>query len=253
MLLPMVANIIKRSLESTFYIGPFRERPQRYYTYRQVVQDYVGQTGENFSNHLYDETVLAKVNAELAAIGVEKEIEVVKPSGENGNFADLFTVNVKDLVNGQSVNIQHVGFGFSQLLPIVVQCVLAEDSTILIEQPELHLHPGMQAELGDMFIRSITSDKYPGQIVENQRANNSILIETHSEHLILRILRRIRETANDELPGTLPFIHPDDVAVLYVQPGENGSEVIEIPITEDGEFAEPWPNGFFAERAKELF
>ena len=53
--------------------------------------------------------------------------------------------------------------------------------------------------------------------------------------------------------GFLPAVHPDDVALLYVEPGRNGSEMIHIPITENGEFARPWPQGFFPERAKELF
>ena len=82
---------------------------------------------------------------------------------------------------------------------------------------------------------------------------NSFLLETHSEHLILRLLRRIRETSDGDLPeGKLP-IRPDQVAILYVQPGPKGAEVIEIPVNDDGEFDRPWPDGFFAERAKELF
>ena len=82
---------------------------------------------------------------------------------------------------------------------------------------------------------------------------NTFLLETHSEHLILRILRRIRETTDGELPAGLTPIRPEDVAVLYVSPGKDGCKVVEIPINPDGEFAEPWPDGFFPERAKELF
>ena len=81
----------------------------------------------------------------------------------------------------------------------------------------------------------------------------TFLIETHSEHLILRILRRIRETTDGELPADAMPITPEHLAVLYVQPGKEGSEVINIPVNEDGEFDRPWPQGFFAERAKELF
>jgi len=67
------------------------------------------------------------------------------------------------------------------------------------------------------------------------------------------VLRRIRETADDELPKDMKPIRPSDVAVLYVQPSGKGAEVVEIKATDDGEFATPWPNGFFAERARELF
>ncbi|MGH9879641.1 MAG: DUF3696 domain-containing protein, partial [Nitrososphaerales archaeon] len=72
-------------------------------------------------------------------------------------------------------------------------------------------------------------------------------------HLILRILRRIRETTDGELSSDLTPIKPEQVAVLYVLPDKDGSKIVEIPIRPDGEFAERWPQGFFPERAKELF
>ncbi len=81
---------------------------------------------------------------------------------------------------------------------------------------------------------------------------NKFIIETHSEHLMLRILRRIRETTDKELPEGYPPISPDQVSVLYVQPSKTGAEIIHIPVTKDGEFGRPWPQGFFAERVKEL-
>jgi predicted ATPase len=135
-----------------------------------------------------------------------------------------------------------VGFGLSQVLPVIVQSLISKKKNILIEQPEYHLHPRLQAELGDMFIEAALGER-----------RNTFLIETHSEHLILRILRRIRETAEGTLPADLPPIKPDDVSVVYVQPGDAGSRIIPLPVNEEGEFTEPWPEGFFTERAKELF
>ena len=112
----------------------------------------------------------------------------------------------------------------------------------MIEQPELHLHPALQTELVDLFIKSALG-----------KQENTFLIETHSEHLILRLLRRIRENAEGNLPEDIPKITPDDLAVVYVDQGEHGAEVTHIPVNEEGEFDRPWPKGFFAERAKELF
>jgi hypothetical protein len=79
--------------------------------------------------------------------------------------------------------------------------------------------------------------------------------------LILRILRRIRETTEKDftdwpeaLKNACPNgIRPEDVAVLYVEPGEEGAMVVELPVTADGDFSRPWPSGFFTERAKELY
>ena len=104
----------------------------------------------------------------------------------------------------------------------------------------MHLHPAMQAELGDVFIESALGER-----------KNTFLLETHSEHLILRILRRIRETTAEGKPGKggMPAIRPEDVSVVDVQPGPKGAEVIELPVTPDGDFSRPWPKGFFAERA----
>jgi hypothetical protein len=148
------------------------------------------------------------------------------------------------------VSLQDVGVGISQVLPVLMNAFGEEDSLIAVEQPEIHIHPALQAELADVFLESALGGN-----------RNTFLLETHSEHLILRILRRIRETTEGEMgdwPDVLKKacpngIRPVDVAVLYVQPGEEGAEVIELPVTADGDFSRPWPSGFFTERSKELY
>lgn len=140
------------------------------------------------------------------------------------------------------VTHRDVGVGISQLLPVLVYCYGLEQSLIAIEQPEIHVHPALQAELGDLFIESAMT------------RGNHFVLETHSEHLILRILRRIRGTAEGELEEGKTPIRPGDVCVLYISPGkENGSEVVHLPVNAEGDFDKPWPDGFFPERAKELF
>jgi hypothetical protein len=139
------------------------------------------------------------------------------------------------------VSHRDVGIGVSQVLPVLVSAYSFNDEVIAMEQPELHLHPALQAELGDVFIESAIERK------------NTFILETHSEHLILRLLRRIRETTDGELSQGLSPLTPDDICILYIKPSQKGSEIIKIPVTEDGEFKEKWPDGFFAERAEELF
>ena len=147
---------------------------------------------------------------------------------------------LRDKRSGIEVSMKDVGAGVAQALPVICSLVSAKNSVVAIEQPELHLHPRLQAELGDLFI-------------EAAGKNNAIIAETHSEHLILRILRRIRETTDDKLPKGMRPLRADDVCVLYVQPGESGSTVMQLEITSDGDFVQRWPNGFFADRLKELF
>jgi AAA15 family ATPase/GTPase len=160
-----------------------------------------------------------------------------------------------DTNNDTVVSHRDVGIGISQALPVLVSAFASRNQMIAIEQPEIHVHPKIQAELADVFIEAAL--KEGGQ-------KNTFILETHSEHLILRILRRIRETssgsyldaaldAQDEtaLDGHVP-ITPNDVSVFYVLPTPKGAQVIELPVTDEGDFSQRWPGGFFAERFQDL-
>jgi hypothetical protein len=148
---------------------------------------------------------------------------------------------------------QDVGVGISQLIPVVVLAVKEEIGLATVEQPELHIHPAVQVRLGDLFIRQVASS--PAR---------QFLLETHSEHLLLRLLRRIRETTENELPRGHPGLKPEQVSVVYVEPGDEQHKAAEghgppavrlkhLRIDETGEFLDRWPKGFFEERAEELF
>ncbi len=182
-----------------------------------------------------EDIVTSAVDAEALAERWAREL--VEARGEA--LHDLVLIDKR---TGTPVSHRDVGIGVSQVLPVLVSAYASNGLWVAIEQPEIHLHPALQAELGDVFLHSALG----GQ-------GNAFLIETHSEHLILRVLRRVRETTDGELPNGLPRVRPEDISVLYVQPGREGAEVIHIPVTPDGEFERPWPEGFFAERAKELF
>ncbi len=113
---------------------------------------------------------------------------------------------------------------------------------IALEQPEIHLHPALQAELGDLFISAALGER-----------KNTLLVETHSEHILLRIMRRMRETSSGKLPeGILP-ITPRDISVLFVEPDGSRSIVREMPLNERGELMKAWPGGFFEEGLREIF
>jgi len=141
-----------------------------------------------------------------------------------------------------SVNHRDVGMGVSQLIPILVYCYGLSNGLIAIEQPEIYLHPKLQAELGDVFIKSA---------LEKQK--NCFILETHSENLLLRIMRRMRQTFYEELPAGVPPVKPEDVSLLFVNPDEDGSIVMEMPLNEEGELEKSWPGGFFEEGLEEVF
>ena len=139
------------------------------------------------------------------------------------------------------VRTSDIGVGISQILPVVVAALDPDRPGITaIEQPELHVHPKIQVELGDLFAQRIDQ-------------GGVFLIETHSEHLMLRLLRRIEETHGEELPEGKPSLKPDQVSVVFLE--QVGSEVraTRLRIDETGEFKDRWPQGFFDERVDELF
>ena len=144
-----------------------------------------------------------------------------------------------DDLNNIEVAFSEVGVGISQLFPLVVAAVQARQGIIACEQPELHVHPRIQVGIGDLLTQS--------------NNKSTFLIETHSEHLILRILRRIRETSEGDLPEGLQSISPADVSIVYMEPGAAGVRTRRIEIDRTGEFTSRWPDGFFAERGEELF
>jgi predicted ATPase len=151
-----------------------------------------------------------------------------------------------------------IGVGLSQIVPVIYHCLAPNPRRqfaarfITIEQPELHLHPKAQTRLGDLLItcfgdgENALSDSY------NHVSDDQAIIETHSEHLLLRILRRIRETSNNELPKGTPGMNPNGVAVYYFTSTPDGTVANRLRINEQGEFIDPWPCGFFEERIEEL-
>jgi hypothetical protein len=154
-------------------------------------------------------------------------------------------VVLRDLRTGINVLPQDVGFGISQILPVVVLSIFVHNYTgslVAIEQPELHIHPAMQVALGDLFIeQSVGMD-----------ADKTFLLETHSEHLLLRLLRRIRESTNGDNSDGVD-LYPEDIGIYFIEPGDETTVIAKIDVDDDGEFLDQWPRGFFEERAKELF
>jgi len=249
-LIVQVSAQIKSFLGSFKVIGPLRRAPERYLITGYADNNRTRQNGGNAIMALaYDSELVDTVNWELEQLQTGYQLKVVRFSAPNDDISDIFQLQFVNQRSGVAASIRDVGFGFSQLLPIVIECVRKSWKTCLIEQPELHLHPALQTELGDLFLRAVLNNDQNNYSTKKR----CLLIETHSEHLILRILRRIRETSENSIDANVTQVVPDQVAVLYVQSGINGSEVVFIPINDEGEFTRLWPQGFFAERGRELF
>ncbi len=229
--------------KNTRYIGPFRADPARIYRDQESVNTSVGVHGENTSNELIrdfrkKDAVLIKTISEWTKRVLGYEITIREVS--NG----LFQVMLRN-ENGIETNLIDNGYGISQVLPIITQVIgittqipIAETGSrypermLLLEQPEIHLHPAAQSELADLFAECALSGQTKHGYV------NKLLIETHSEHLI-RKLQILIASKDSELTK-------DMVAVYYVDKDENGEAYIEeMKILDNGKFETEWPSGFF--------
>ncbi len=129
------------------------------------------------------------------------------------------------------VSLADVGFGASQALPIIVESFFSpNESMLLIEQPEIHLHPRAQSIIGDLFIKAI------------KNTNRTFIIEAHSEHLLARIRRRIADKTIDK----------NKVAIYYFEQTQEGAKIQEVTLNELGQYVE-FPSGFFEEDLCEAF
>lgn len=222
---------LESALEALFPMGPFRRPPERWYIFTGTSPQDVGYRGDLLPDLLFRRPELIEdANSWLKRLDIGYEL-TVKPVGTDSG--DLFEMRLIDTRRKERVNVAlpDVGFGISQLLPFVVQSLVSEKQIISIEQPEVHVHPRLQADLGDLLAEAI---KKPRQ--------NQFVVETHSEHLILRLQRLVYEKR----------IKPEDISVIYVSRSPDGAKAQRLHLDEEGDFVDEWPDGFFPERLREL-
>lgn len=194
-------------------------------------------------NEMLSSKIFGSRAYKVTPIVSKKTIEFLVSNNEDDlqeeNVSYSFKILLED-ENGRSLNFKDVGSGISYIFPVLTTLFINKFSWIA--QPELHLHPAAQCEVGDLILRAFNDGHYS-------------VIETHSEHILLRVLKRIRQSTNND-PKLLKnlWCPPEAVSVLYFDPKEDGSTTIkQLRVTRLGDFLDNWPNGFFEERSKELF
>lgn len=222
----LINDIVVESLEGISYIGPLRSSPRRSYLVSAEPPLNVGRDGEWASELLYrsyeraDSDVLDRTNRWLDSLGYGQL--TFRSLGE------YFQVFVRKQDSSVEVNLADCGVGLSQLLPILVQgCVMRPGQTLIAQQPEIHLNPAQQDVITDFLIELCASGR-------------RVIIETHSEHILTRLRRRIAE--GNSVPST-------DVGLYFSESLGDRSNLRRISIGELGELsAEEWPKGFFGQQ-----
>ncbi len=221
-----------------FYLGPLREYPQRDYTWGGERPQDVGRRGE-----LAVAAMLASRERPTIKVGrgnrptktVEERVAIwMRDLGLIHDFSlraiaenrKSYEVRVRRTPRSPEVLITDVGFGVSQILPVLVLCYYApEGATIILEQPEIHLHPSVQAGLADIFIDAMKT------------RNIQIILESHSEHLLRRLQRRIAE----EVLG------PNQAALYFCTTDKQGrSQLQNLELDLFGNIIN-WPKDFFGD------
>jgi hypothetical protein len=218
----LLTELCKRIDEKINFISSFRLYPERTYYEKTQVDLKVGKFGEDYVNQLILwETQKAREYKELIKIMRDLSLfdSISSKRLDGGRFELMVKVNKKSV----PTSLNDVGFGISQFLPIVVADLqLGEESTLFVAQPEIHLHPSVQAEFGNYMVNQIDEHK------------KNYIIETHSEYLLNRIRLAI-------VKGEIP---KDDVKVYYLQNDGEETTTHRLEFTTDGRILNA-PEDFF--------
>ena len=225
---------LEKLFQQIFYLGPIREYFHRTYQWSGEPIENVGVRGEYTIQALLAARALRQSfpTVEERVARWLKEMKLiedfsVRPIAEH---RDEYEVKVRQNRNSAEVSISDVGFGVSQILPVLVLCAYAPPgSVLLLEQPELHLHPSVQYDLADVLIDAM------------QNRQLQIILESHSEHLLQRLQRRIAE--RDELA--------DKLALYFCEIKQAASTLTPLRLDEYGNISN-WPPDFFGDEMGEL-
>jgi len=230
-------------LKNIQYLGPLREAPERHYLISGRNESTVGRAGQFTSQviHRRATPLTRSINAWFGKFEIPYTLKTKLLADDV--MGELVTMTLTDSRSMVDVAPSDVGFGIGQLLPIVVQGLISVGQIICVEQPEIHLHPRLQAHLADFLISTtrLSEDRPVGL---PRPSGNQWIVETHSEARMLRLQRRIREGKLD----------PGAISVLYVRPaGRNGAVIQRLRLDVAGEFLDEWPGGFFEDSYREMF
>jgi len=250
------------------YHGRLRQQPRRYYTCSGAGRDDVGDRGQftidailkatqrgEGQGHTEDEkgpSFQERVAFWLKRLGLVTSFDVRRiapgearpghrdPDGRGGS--NLYEAVVEIVPEGPRATLSDVGFGISQVLPVLVLLYyVPKGSMLLLEQPELHLHPSAQSSLADAILAAAIDREL------------QVLVESHSEHFLRRLQRRVAEgtTLDTSVHPKEMKVHPEDVKVYFVSSANGSAHLQDLRLNRYGG-VENWPEHFFGDEMGEI-
>lgn len=211
-------QVVEEAMRTVLYLGPFRQAPLRRYPFRGTTALEVGSQGEAAITMLANESIqqqtrthLKEINQWLVQLGLARTIELSRVGS-----SDLFDVKLT-MIDGDKLPIADLGYGLSQVLPVLTQCSYApEFSTLLFEQPELHLHHGAARKLAKVFCETAEKKK------------SHVVLETHSAELINEFFQIVKTGG----------LQVEDLAIYAVERVNGESQYTRLNVQFDGKHVE---------------
>lgn len=249
--LPDLSLALEHMLDSLMYLGPLRVDPERTYIWLGGAPADVGWAGESTV-----QAILAATDRRLN-LGPKQRLKPfqVMIAEQLRQFGLIESFEVRAIARNRPehevrVTVAHgadevlltdVGMGVAQVLPVIVESFYSPpNSTIIMEQPELHLHPSVQMQLADFFIAAVGAYE-PTTPGKSTARNTQFIIESHSEHFLRRLQRRIADER----------LRPEQVALYFCEMKRGRSTLRELDVDLFGNIRN-WPEDFFGSPIEDI-
>ena len=236
-----ILKAVEDSLRSTRAVGAFRRQPDRRYEYQGRPPEAVDPTGLHVVDALVEDAnrrrrrgeLMHSVNRWLDRVGRVR----LMPIRAITRQSKIYEIRLRDTDSGRWANFADVGFGIGQALPVIVEGLRTpENGTFLVQEPEIHLHPDAQLAMADFLIDLV-------------RANRRVIVETHSENILLRIRHAVIQ--HTSAGGGARGLSKDDISAVHVSKTTGGdSQAARLELDDLGQIKN-WPSGFMDEATEE--
>ena len=241
-----LALALQEEMRSILHVGPLREQPDRIHLWSGEARQHVGERGERAVEAILAardrgfslkpeeplRTLEQLVAERLEAMGLIDSFRI-RPIAPGRREYEVLLRTRKDL---PEVKLTDVGFGISQVLPVIVECFCTPPGSVVIfEQPEIHLHPKAQADLADVFVDALHARE------DGAERRVQFIIESHSEHFLRRLQRRIAEER----------LGPEDAALYFVNTDQAEARLEALEVDTFGNIRN-WPENFFGDEMTDL-